>query len=154
MKNYRSLSLALSILSPAALVLCGGCSKSTNDKVADAVQDTTTAVKAVAIDVKDDAVATWNSIKDYTFDKRAEFSTSIKASVQKMDDKVADMKAKASTDSPEKTKALKAYDDARDELKVKLTDLGNATEATWADAKAGVSKAWDKVESAYADLTK
>ena len=67
---------------------------------------------------------------------------------------VTDLKAKASTDSPEKTKALKAYDDARDELKVKLTDLGNATEATWADAKAGVSKAWDKVESAYADLTK
>jgi len=139
MKNYRSLSLALSILSPAALVLCGGCSKSTNDKVADAVQDTTTAVKSAAIDVKDDAVATWNSIKDYTFDKRSEFSTSIKGSVQKMDDKVSD---------------LQAYDDARAELKVKLTDLGNATEATWADAKAGVSKAWDKVESAYADLTK
>ena len=154
MKNYRSLSLALSILSPALLVFCGGCSKSTSDKVADAAQDTTNAVKAVAIDVKDDAVATWNSIKDYTFDKRSEFSASIKGSVQKMDDKVTDLKAKASTDSPEKAKALQAYADARAELKVKLTDLGNATEATWADAKAGVSKAWDKVESAYADLTK
>jgi len=154
MKNYRSLSLALSILSPALLVFCGGCSKSTSDKVADAAQDTTNAVKAVAIDVKDDAVATWNSIKDYTFDKRSEFSASIKCSVQKMDDKVTDLKAKASTDSPEKAKALQAYDDARAELKVKLTDLGNATEATWADAKAGVNKAWDKVESAYADLTK
>jgi hypothetical protein len=154
MKNYRSLSLALSILSPALLVFCGGCSKSTSDKVADAAQDTTNAVKAVAIDVKDDAVATWNSIKDYTFDKRSEFSASIKGSVQKMDDKVTDLKAKASTDSPEKAKALQAYDDARAELKVKLTDLGNATEATWADAKAGVNKAWDKVESAYADLTK
>ena len=140
MKNYRSLSLALSILSPALLVFCGGCSKSTSDKVADAAQDTTNAVKAVAIDVKDDAVATWNSIKDYTFDKRSEFSASIKGSVQKMDDKVTDLKAKASTDSPEKAKALQAYDDARAELKVKLTDLGNATEATWADAKAGVKR--------------
>ena len=113
MKNYRSLSLALSILSPALLVFCGGCSKSTSDKVADAAQDTTNAVKAVAIDVKDDAVATWNSIKDYTFDKRSEFSASIKGSVQKMDDKVTDLKAKASTDSPEKAKALQAYADVR-----------------------------------------
>ena len=154
MKTQRTLLLALAALSPAILVFTGGCSKSTDTKVSDAVQDTTTAVKGVAIDIKDDAVATWNSIKDYTFDKRSEFSASIKGSVQKMDDKVTDLKAKASTDSPEKAKALQAYDDARAELKVKLTDLGNATEATWADAKAGVNKAWDKVESAYADLTK
>jgi hypothetical protein len=146
--------LALSLAGPAALLLAVGCSKTTTDKAADAVQDTAAAVKGAAIDLKDDAVSTWNRIKDYTFDKRSDFSSSVSESAKKMDDKVADLRAKATPDSPDRAKAVQAYDDARAELKAKLTDLGNATEATWADAKAEVSKAWDKVQSSYANLTK
>ena len=149
MKSQRSLLLALTLISPAALVLVGGCAKSTDTKVADAVQDTKVAVKDAAIDIKDDTVATWNRIKDFSFDKRSDFSSGIDSATKKMDDKLAELKAKATPDTPERTKARQDYDDARAELKAKLADLGNATADTWADAKAQVSKAWDKVEAAY-----
>ena len=154
MKTQRTLLLALAALSPAIVVFTGGCSKSTDTKVSDAVQDTTTAVKGVAIDIKDDAVATWNRIKDVTYDKRSDFTTGINNATQKMDDKVAELKTKFTPETPERAKAQKDYDEARAELKAKLTDLGNATADTWADAKAQVSKAWDKVEASYDNLTK
>lgn len=149
MKSNRPLLFALSLLTPAALVFSAGCSKSTGDKVADAVQDTKVAVKDAAIDIKDDTVATWNRIKDYTYDKRSDFASNIDSATKKMDEKLADLKAKATADTPEKSKARQEYDEARAELKAKLTDLGNATADTWADAKAQVSKAWDKVQASY-----
>lgn len=152
MKSHRPLLLALSLLTPAALVLSGGCAKSTDTKVADAVQDAKVAVKDAAIDIKDGAVSTWNRIKDYTFDKKADFASGIDSATKKMDETLADLKAKATADTPEKTKARQEYDEARAELKAKLADLGNATADTWADAKAQVSKAWDKVQASYDTL--
>lgn len=154
MKNRRNLLLVLSLISPAALVLSGGCSKSTDDKVSDAVQQTKVAVTDVAVDVKDGGVSTWNRIKDFAYDKRSDFTDGINNATQKMDDKVAELKTKFTPASPERAKAQKDYDDARAELKAKLTDLGNATADTWADAKAQVSKAWEKVQASYDNLTK
>ncbi len=152
MKSTRSLVLALCLLTPAALVISVGCSKSNDTKAADAVQDTKTAIKDAAKSVSDSTVDTWNHIKDYTFDKRSDFSTSIDNATRTMDEKLADLKAKMTPDSPEKTKARQEYDEARAQLKEALTNLGNATADTWASAKTQVAKAWDRVQASYDKL--
>jgi CHASE3 domain sensor protein len=140
----------LLIIAPAALLIAAGCSKSQNDKVADAAQSATTAVKNAAVDVKDAAVDAWDNIKDFTLDRKADFSAGIDKMSKSMDDKIADLKAStSSTADSGKAKAIKDYDEARADLKVKLSDLDNATADTWASAKANVKTAWDKVKSAY-----
>ena len=154
MKTSSSLLLALTLITPTALVFSTGCSKSNSDKVADAVQDAKVAVKDAATDIKDGAISTWNSIKDFTYDKRSDFAAGVDKATKSMDEKLAELKAKATADTPEKTKAREEYDEARAELKAKLNDLGNASADTWAAAKVEVSKAWDKVEASYDKLTK
>lgn len=140
----------LLLIAPAALLFAAGCSKSQNDKVADAAQSATTAVKDAAIDVKDAAVDAWDSVKDYTLDRKADFSAGFDQKTKSMDDKIDQLKANASsTTDADKAKAIKDYDEARADLKAKLSDLGNATADTWASAKANVKIAWDKVKSAY-----
>lgn len=153
MKSTRSLLLLVSAISPA-LLIGTGCSKSDNSSVSAAAQDAKTAVTNAAVDVKNAAVDTWDSIKDYTYDKRMEFSASIERMDKKMDDKIAEEKAQApDTLSKDKQAAIKDYDDARADLKAKLADLGNATADTWADAKAKASEAWQKVKADYDKAT-
>lgn len=153
MKSTRSLLLLASAICPA-LLIGTGCSKSDNSSVSAAAQDAKTAVTNAAVDVKNAAVDTWDSIRDYTYDKRMEFSASIERMNKKMDDKIAEEKAQApDTLSKDKQAAIKDYDDARADLKAKLADLGNATADTWADAKAKVSEAWQKVKADYDKAT-
>jgi hypothetical protein len=71
-----------------------------------------------------------------------------------MDEKIADLKTKAAPDSPERAEAIRRYDEARAELKSKLSDLGNATAGTWSNAKEEAAKAWRKLEAAYDKATK
>jgi hypothetical protein len=130
--SLRSL-LVVVVLSPAALIFTG-CSKSDNSNASQVVQD----VKTTAID-------TWDSIKDFTFEKRVEFTAAISRMSDKMDAKVADLKASG--------KSVPDYDDAKADLKKSLNDLNNATADTWADAKANVEKAWARVKADYDKAT-
>jgi hypothetical protein len=153
MKTSRSLLFALAAIGPA-LIGSTGCSKSDNSTASSSVQDAKVAVTNAAVDVKNAAVDTWDSIRDYTYDRRTEFSASIDRMDKTMDDKMADMKAKApDTYSADKQAAIKDYDDARADLKAKLADLGNATSDTWADAKAKVAAAWQRVKTDYDKAT-
>ena len=154
MKNPRSLLFLIATIGPAILVGSGGCSKSDNSSAAAAAQDAKTAITNAAIDVKNAAVDGWDSVRDYTYDKRVEFSASIERMDQRMDDKIAAEKAQApDTLSSEKRAAIKDYDDARADLKARLADLGNATADTWADAKAKVADAWRRVKADYDKAT-
>jgi hypothetical protein len=154
MKTPRSLLFLIAAIGPSVLVGTGGCSKSDNSSVAAAAQDAKTAVTNAAIDVKNAAVDTWDSVRDYTYDKRVEFSASLDRMDKTMDDKIAEEKAKApDTLSADKQAAIKDYDDARADLKARLTDLGNATADTWADAKAKVATAWQRVKADYDKAT-
>ena len=157
MKTHRSLVYLIATIAPAALIGSWGCSKSENTKTQEAVQDVKTTAKDVAADVKTAAVDTWDSIKDFTFERRSDFSASMDRMANKMDAKIADLKASASTlpdaAAKDKNAAIKEYDEARADLKARLTDLGNATADGWADAKAKVSASWDKVEAAYKKAT-
>lgn len=157
MKTPRSLLFVIAAVAPAALLGSWGCSKSESSKSQEVAQDIKTTAKDVAADVKTAAIDTWDSIKDFTFDRRSDFSASIDRMAKGLDAKVADLKAKASTvpDAAAKDKeaAIKEYDEARADLKARLADLGNATADGWADAKAKVAASWEKVEAAYKKAT-
>ena len=136
MKTISSL-LLLAVLSPAAF-LTSSCAKS--DSTADKVQAT--------------ATDSWDSIKDYTYDRRVEFTASIDRMTGRFDDKMRDWKAKATdASSNDRASAMKDYDDARADLKTKLTDLGNSTADTWADAKDKVAQSWKHVQASYDKVT-
>jgi hypothetical protein len=154
MKNPRSFLSFIAAAGMAALVGSGGCSKSDTSSATTAAQDAKTAITNAAIDVKNAAVDTWDSVRDYTYDKRVEFSASIDRMDKKMDDKIAEEKAQApDTLSKDKQAAIRDYDDARANLRARLADLGNATSDTWADAKAKVSEAWQRVKADYDKAT-
>ncbi|OHE88881.1 MAG: hypothetical protein A3G75_15415 [Verrucomicrobia bacterium RIFCSPLOWO2_12_FULL_64_8] len=151
MKTQRSLFLLIATLSLAALLLSGGCSKKNSEP--SVVQDTKAAVKGAAADVKEVVSDSWSSIKDFTYEKRTDFSAAIDRMAKKLDDQSVELKAKTADVSDTATKnrarALKEFDEARADLKSKLADLGNATADTWSDAKAKVVLAWQKVQAAY-----
>jgi hypothetical protein len=154
MNTSRSLHFLLAGAALAAVLGLSACSKSDNSAANSNLQDAKDSVKAAAIDVKDAAVSTWDSIKDYTYDKRADFSAKLEQMDKTMDDKIAEEKAQApSTYSADKQAAIKDYDDARADLKARLNDLSNATADTWADAKAKVAAAWQRVKADYDKAT-
>jgi hypothetical protein len=135
MKTPLSTFIALSAIVPAALLFTGGCSRADKDNAT-----------TVGQDIKTTAVDSWDSIKDYTFEKRVEFSAYMSKMDDSLDSKAADLKAKG--------KNLPDYDDAKSDFKKSLNDLNNATADTWADAKAKSEKAWDRVKAAYDNATK
>jgi hypothetical protein len=152
MKNTRSLLFLFATLAPAIVVGSSGCSKT--NTASSNLDDAKTAVKDAAVDVKNAAVDSWDSLKDYTYEKRVEFSASMDRMSTSMDEKIAEEKAKApATLSADKQAAIKDYDDAKADLKARLTDLGNATSDTWADAKAKVAAAWQRVKADYDKAT-
>jgi uncharacterized phage infection (PIP) family protein YhgE len=146
MNTQRSLLLLLATMSPALLVLSSGCSKSDTD------QAKASANNAIA-DVKATASQTWESVKDFTYEQRANFSSAVDKMSADLDQKTAELKAKNGTLSDAAAKdrdaALKDYDNARADLKADLIALDNSTADTWADAKAKVADAWQRVKAAY-----
>jgi hypothetical protein len=154
MKNPKSILFVLAALAPAVAIVGSGCSKSDNSAASNNLQDAKTAVTNAAVDVKNAAVDSWNSLKDYTYDKRVEFSASMDRMQKNMDDKIAEEKAQTpSTLSADKQAAINDYYDAKADLKARLTDLGNATSDTWDAAKAKVAAAWQRVKADYDKAT-
>jgi hypothetical protein len=133
-------------LAPAVLLVSGGCTKTDKENAAAVVQD----IKATAVD-------TWDSIKDFTFEQRTDFSASIDRMCRSMDNEIEVVKAKTSSTpgvaAAEKENAVKDYDAARADLKASLTNLDNSTATGWADAKAKVAAAWQRVKADYDKAT-
>jgi hypothetical protein len=145
MKLHRSL-LILALV-PAALLMPAGCTKTDKDNATTVVND----IKSTAID-------TWDSIKDFTYEQRVQFSASIDRMSKSMDDDATAARAKLSnvpdSASRDKEAALKDYDADRDDLKADMIALNNATAANWADAKAKVAAAWQRCKIDYENATK
>ena len=150
MKTYRRLFLLAATAAPAALFLFG-CSKAGNSSAA--VDTVKTDATAVAADVKATASDSWDAVKDYTYERRSDFSSGIDRMTKKLDDKTAELKAKMSdaTDNvtADRQSAMKDYDKARTDLNEKLSVLGKATADTWADAKAKVAESWHRVQASF-----
>ena len=149
MKPTRSL-LLLAALSPAFILLTA-CGKS--DPVQPAAQNTTATAKELVADVKTTASDSWDSIKDYTYEKREDFSASLDRLAAKRDAEIQELNSKV-TGLPDATakqrdRAVKEFNEARSYLKSQLTDLRTGTADTWADAKEKAAQAWQKVQTAY-----
>src|SRR5271169_6405695 len=87
MKTRNPLLLFAAAFGSAALFLCG-CTKTDNStKLA---QD----AKAAVADVKAAASDSWDSIKDFTYERRADFSSAMDRMAKDLDDKAAALKAK------------------------------------------------------------
>jgi hypothetical protein len=141
--KFPSIPLILTLV-PAVLLVSGGCTKTDKDNAAAVVQD----IKATATD-------TWDSIKDFTFERHDEFKATIERMSKSLDDNVAEVRAKApAVAASDRDEALREYDAARADLRARLSDLGNATADTWADAKVKVAAAWVRVQAAYEKATK
>lgn len=150
MKTSRIVLLLAAGLGPVAL-LVSGCSKTDNTSAA--VEAVKADGKAAVADIKATAIDTWDSVKDYTFEKRADFSAGMDRMAGQLDDKTNELKAKfaampAATAS-DRESAAKEYDAARADLKEKLAVLSKATSDTWAGAKANVAESWKHVQAAY-----
>jgi hypothetical protein len=156
MKTLGPLPMFAAAIGSAALLLSSGCSRS---------DDSTTTVQTTRPDgstatvVVSDANATvgvsdsWDRIKDFTYEKRADFSAGIDRMSKDMDDRTATFRAKVAgapdAASRDRDGAMKEYDDARADLRSKRTDLDNATADTWADAKAKTAESWKNTKAAY-----
>jgi hypothetical protein len=150
--NTRNPLIPLSAaIGTAALLFCA-CTKTDNTTKLE--QD----AKAAVADVKAAASDSWDSIKDFTYERRADFSAAMDRMTKDMDEKTDALKAKMAgvqdSASKDRESAMKEYDEARADLRVRLTELGNATSDTWADAKAKADEAWKRVQAAYDRVTK
>jgi hypothetical protein len=143
-------SLILTVLGFAA-ILQPACSK--NDSTSQAVESTKTAAKDIATAVKDTAVDTWDNIKDYTYEKRADFAEHIDRMAAKRDAEVAELNAKVTglpdTAAKARDQANKDFADARAYLKTQTEHVRTATADTWDDAKEKTAEAWKRVQAAY-----
>ena len=149
MKTSHSL-LLIAALSPAAILL-SGCAKA--DAVQQAAQTTKAAAKDIVADVKTAAVDSWDSIKDYTYQKRNDFADTLNRMASKYDADIREMNAKVK-DLPEaaaeeRDRALKEFNEANIYLKSLLMDLRTGTADTWDNAKKKVAEAWEHVQAAY-----
>lgn len=156
-KHTPKLSLkimALTLLGSAAFIVTG-CSdqrtakETAQDTVAatkETAKDTVNATKDIATDVKNVAVNTWDSIKNYTYEKKSDFADGIDRLAQATDEKI---KALPEKTSGARATAVQEYQDARAALKSSLTDLREASADTWDAAKEKTNQAWKRVQAAY-----
>jgi hypothetical protein len=161
MKSLGPLPLFAAAIGSAALLLSFGCSKS--DDSVTTVQATRPDGSTATVVVSDANVNVsvsdgWDRIKDFTYDRRADFSAGIDRMSKDMDDKTAAFRARVAgapdAASKDRDSAMKEYDDARADLKSKRTDLDNATADTWADAKAKTAESWKSTKAAYDRVAK
>jgi len=123
-----------------------GCSKSdqaeAKSDIKDAYQDTKAAVSGA-----------WSDFKDYSYEKRQDFSDRANALSAKFDAEVSEVKAShaGAKASASREAAWNKVRDARADFGMKMSALGNATADTWDSAKAEVNAAWDNLQAAYAE---
>jgi UDP-N-acetylglucosamine enolpyruvyl transferase len=146
MKTISSL-LLLAVLSPAAL-LTSSCAKASGP-----AQDT---AASAAGSVQATASDSWNSIKDYTYEKRADFASGLDrmAAANDTDVRAMNAKMKGLPDDAAKARdsANREFADASAQLKTSLADLRASTADTWAAAKDKAAQGWQRVNAAYEAL--
>jgi len=144
MKTSLLRSLPLLATALAALALTA-CSKSSRDEAADktkeAYQDTKAAVSRG-----------WNNVKDYSFDKKSDFSKWAEAQQKEFEADASKLKANYSEAeaSASRKAAMNELKDSESNYKEKLSALGNASAETWDAARDNVAAAWDRLQASYA----
>jgi hypothetical protein len=137
---------SLAPLLAGALVLASfsGCTKQDQQKVGDTIKNSYDDSKAAL-------AKAWDNVKDYSFDKRDEFTANAKALAAKAEVQVSEARANFSEAkaSASRKAAMEELKNAEADYKEKLKALGNATADTWDVAKKNVMLAWDRLQAAY-----
>lgn len=145
MKNKSIHATALLLTGFAALALAG-CSKNDRDDVADNT-------KAAYQDTKSAIAAGWDNVKNYTFEQRSDFTTTLKARQADLEAGISKLRAEYSeaNASASRKAAMAELRDSEADFKEKLAALGNATSDTWTAARDDVAAAWDRLQASYAN---
>lgn len=105
------------------------------------------------ISVKTASEQTWEQIRDYTFEQRAEFTEGLRLIETQMGKSIEALKAKRPTftgDPNAWDSEMKRLDDARIFLQSNSAELAKATTANWVDRRDRVGMAWDRLQAAFA----
>lgn len=141
--STRLIPVALLTAGLTALVFTG-CSKQER-------KEASTSVKETYEDTKTAVSNTWTDVKNYTFEKRDDFSASAKAMSSRMEAEMSELRANyaEATASASRKAAMAELKDAEANYKTKLAALGTATADTWDSAKQNVIAAWDELQAKY-----
>ena len=126
------------------MVAWAGCTKQDQEKVGATVKDAYEDSKAAM-------TKAWEKVKDYSFDKRDEFTANAKALAAQMEVQLSEARANFSEAkaSASRKAAMEELKNAEADYKEKLKALGNATADTWESAKQNVILAWRRLQAAY-----
>jgi len=143
--NNKCLRSTLLLSTAFAALVLGACSKDKREEIADKT-------KEVYQDTKAAVVQGWDDLKGYTFEKRSNFSTRLKAHQADFDASVSKLRAEYSdaTASASRRAAMNELKDSEADYKEKLNAVGTATADTWASARDNVIASWDRLQASYA----
>jgi hypothetical protein len=109
-----------------------------NATAASSTPATTTSTANDAAAVRASASDTWDSLKNYSYDQRSEFTQKVTEYANRLDNNLSVAKGSAGAKVTE----------ARDELRTAAAELSNATADTWDATKDRVGRAMQKADSA------
>ena len=140
----KVLSLRFLSLSSLAVALAAGCSQQDRTNASTAVQDAYQDTKAAVSNA-------WDDVRDYSYDKKNDFTTSARAMSSRMESEISQLRANYSeaNASASRKAAMNQLKNDEADYKAKLDALGNATADTWDAAKQNVIAAWDKLQASY-----
>ena len=127
------------------LILVTACSERQTEKTADQVSDST---REAYQNTKDFVSDGWNSIKDYTYDRKDQFSDTMSAMGDSIEKRYRDIKGSNLSDD-----AKRSIENALSKFKRSMKNLGDATADTWDDAKDEAHEAWEELKDVYDDAT-
>lgn len=112
---------------------------------------------AVPPSLADDPLATtWASIKDATYEERADFRDRVDHLSDVMDRRMDELVAKAGNASGEArekwNQGVTEFEAARADLDQRLESFKDTSAETWDEAREGVADAWERVQNAYREL--
>lgn len=153
----KSIPSTCILLAGLTLVTLAACSKNDRKDAADTTkatyQDTKAAVKETAVDAKNAMANGWDNLKSYTFEKRNDFTTQVKAKQADFEAEVSKLRANYS--EAEATASRKAamaeLKSSEANYKEKMAAVGDATADTWGAARDNVIAAWDRLQASYAN---
>lgn len=149
LQTYHSMKkpITLTALLSAALVFAA-CSDDTKaEQLADNVADSTQKAYQKSMDALGDG---WDSVKDFTFEQKTKFSSTMNSMGNELEAKYYKLKANSSDLSSE---AKAKVETAMEKFKNSMSKLSAATADTWEEAKEETREAWDNLQDAYRDAT-
>lgn len=144
MKNKFIASITTLLATTLALTLAG-CSKSKQESIADKTQE-------VYADTKNAVAKGWDNLKDFTFEKRNDFTATMNARQADLEAGLSKLRAEYSeaNASASRKAAMAELKNAEVDYKDKFAALGRATADTWTAARDDAAAAWDRLQASYA----